>query len=359
MLKDDLGGHQALGPGGLDIVLTQGVQHGGAGQPGDIAHGVQPQGQAGHQVGQPPVLGRVEDHVDAQELEGPSVVTEQHQQEGGHHEARHGYAQGTDHPQKAVDPFPSVIGRQTAQRYAQADGPAQGHHTDAGGEGELLRDDVQHGTVFLHLQGDAKVPAGDNPAQIAHHLHGQRIVQAVLGLHLGFLLRRDLFVVEGAARHAHHQDKRDAGHHQDGDDGHDNPLHNVFCHSLTSYSILCSHIKLSQYMRPFILAQNPPSVKRNRPVFDGSPAYSCKCLCIKDTFPFHRSSQKDFPVVSHSRKSGWNFTICRITLIFIQFCPSKHLSLRAAQHNLHCKSYGARSKCPALRAETQSNPRPI
>ena len=60
------------------------------------------------------------------------------------------------------------------------------------------------------------------------------------GLHGRLLLRRNLFVVERAARHGHHQDEGDAGNDQNGDEGHDHPFHNVFCHSFTSHIILCS-----------------------------------------------------------------------------------------------------------------------
>ena len=97
MLEDDPGGQQALGPRGLDIVLAQGVQHGGAGQAGNIAHGVKAQGQTGHQVGLGP-LGGVKNNVDAHEFKGRPIIAEKHQQEGGHHEAGHGHTQGTHHP---------------------------------------------------------------------------------------------------------------------------------------------------------------------------------------------------------------------------------------------------------------------
>ena len=44
MAKDDFHRGHALGPGGADVVLAQNVQHGGAGQPGDVGHGIQRQG---------------------------------------------------------------------------------------------------------------------------------------------------------------------------------------------------------------------------------------------------------------------------------------------------------------------------
>ena len=44
LFKKDFEAGNALGLGGADVVLPQHVQHGGAGQSGDVGHGVQRQG---------------------------------------------------------------------------------------------------------------------------------------------------------------------------------------------------------------------------------------------------------------------------------------------------------------------------
>ena len=49
MTEDDLHRSHALGLGGADIVLAQHIQHGGAGQTGDIGHGIEAQGDDGQQ----------------------------------------------------------------------------------------------------------------------------------------------------------------------------------------------------------------------------------------------------------------------------------------------------------------------
>ena len=235
MLEDDLAALQALGPGGLDVLLIDGVQHGRPGQPGSVAHGIQAQREARHEIG----LGaqaRIKDRRQLQILEQlrPNGGAEQDQQEGCHDETRHGDAQRTDHAQQTVHPPSPVIGRQTAQQDPDYHGPGQGDHADFGGDGEHVHNDLGHRASLLHLQGFPQI-AVQRVFQVIHHLNGQRLVKAVLCIQCGLLLRRQRFFRgKRAARHRHHQQEGDTGHDEDRNDRHNDSLQYVLCHFFTS-----------------------------------------------------------------------------------------------------------------------------
>lgn len=262
MLEDDLPRLEPLGPGRLDILLIDGVQHGGPGLARDIAHGVEAQGEAGQHI----AAGRT---VENTWEPAHHAAAEYEQQQARHHEGGHGDTHGTDHPQRAVRGGAPVIGRQTSQRDAHQHRPEEGKRADLGGDGEHLLDDADHRVVLLHLDGDAEIP----PEEIAHILEildAQRLIQAVLLIQgVQHRLRRRLFTHKGVAWDRLHQEKCQRGHEENRKECHQHTLKDILCHFFTSHFSIAYFCIQNQGNSPYtgliILYYKLLSVKGNTP----------------------------------------------------------------------------------------------
>ncbi|KAG1254009.1 hypothetical protein G6F65_017216 [Rhizopus arrhizus] len=207
---------QALGARGADVVLGQGLQHGGARHARQQRHVDQTQRQAGqHQVAQVRHKavreGLVALHRQPAQLDGKAIDKAVADQEHRHRKR----TDRADHHQ-AVQPAAGVPGRQHAQGYCHQPGEQHREEGDRHGRPHALADQLR----YRHLRGHrgAQVAHGD-VADPDDELLRQRLVQAqVLPDFLDVLGGR---VVAGDHRSRIARRQVDQQEHHDRDDGHD------------------------------------------------------------------------------------------------------------------------------------------
>ena len=223
VLEDHLIGGDALGAGGADVILVQGVQHAGLGQTGDVGHGVHRKADDRQDV--VGVLGAPGGHP--AQLDG-----EHQQQQGGQHEAGGRSGQSGEEHDDAVDDFAAVQRGHRAKHQAEGDGHRRRRQAQLRADLHAGGDGLKH--VAAGLEADAEVMVEQQPAHVVHILHRHGLVQAVAGLqrrHNGGAQR--LFRAERAARNGIHREEGDGADDEDGQDRQKYALHHIFCHKIT------------------------------------------------------------------------------------------------------------------------------
>ena len=215
MLKDDAALGKALCLSGLDVILTENVQHAGTHQTGDCCERTEAECDNRENVAVEAFPAGNSENTHARcliHLEAEEVL-----QNRGHNERRNGNTEQCNNHGNCVGCLAALNGCKCAEEYAADEGDANGTDTDVKRNGKCFGDHQCDRTVIG--KGNAKV-ALHNITDINKELLPYGLIKTVFRIKRFHLCRgKLLFTGERVARKKLHHEKCDRDQQEQGNNG--------------------------------------------------------------------------------------------------------------------------------------------